>query len=99
MRGDIPRALGIADLNSVNRVRDRSVYYCEPVGTDESICEMILDLARDTGLPFRRKSDGGNWPNFPRAGRRALLQALESERILAFGQVLRDSRARLASRQ
>ncbi len=88
VRHDIPRALGIADLDAVNRVKDRSVYYCEPVGSDASICELILDLARETGLPFPRKSDLGNWHHFPRAGRRALLQALESERILEFGQVM-----------
>ena len=88
VRHDIPRALGIADLNSVNRVRDRSVYYGEPVGSDASICQLILDLARETGLPFQRKADVRNWRHFPRAGRRALFQALESERILPFGQLM-----------
>lgn len=88
VRHDIPRALGIADLNSVNRVRDRSIYYGEPVGSDDSICQFILDLARETGLPFQRRDNPANWRHFPRAGRRALLQALESERILQFGQVM-----------
>ena len=88
VRHDIPRALGISALDSVNRVNGRSVYYCEPVGSDESICHLILDLARETGRPFERKEVVGEWRNFPRAGRRALLQALESERILQFGQVM-----------
>lgn len=88
VRQDIPRALGIAELDSINRVRDRSVYYSEPVGADESICQLILDLARETGLPFQRKDSTGNWRHFPRAGRRVLLQALESEKILQFGQVM-----------
>lgn len=88
VRHDIPRALGIANLGAVNRVKDRSVYYCEPVGSDASICELILDLARETGLPFQRRDSSAKWRRFPRAGRRALLQALESERILQFGQVM-----------
>ena len=92
VRHDIPRALGIADLDAVNRVKERSVYYGKPVGSDESICQWILDLARETGLPFQRKRDVGDWRHFPRAGRRALLQALESETILQFGQVMINSR-------
>lgn len=88
VRHDIPRALGIAHLDAVNRVKDRSVYYCEPVGADESICQMILDMARETGLPFPRRDNSAKWRHFPRAGRHALLQALESEKILEFGQVM-----------
>ena len=52
VRIDVPRALGIADPDGVNRVNGRSVYYCEPVGADESICQVILELARAAGLPF-----------------------------------------------
>lgn len=88
VRQDIPRALGIAELDSVNQVGDRAVYYCDPVGSDESVPHLILDLARETGLPFERKEAAGEWPNYPRAGRRALLQALESETIIQFGQVM-----------
>lgn len=88
VRSDIPRALGIAALDSLNLVNGRSVYYCEPVGTDESTPHLILDLARETGLPFQRAGFAGEWGCFPRAGRRALLQALESGTILQFGQVM-----------
>lgn len=88
VRHDIPRALGITELDSVNRVKDRSVYYCEPVGSDDAIPHLILDLARETGLPFEQKQAAGEWRNYPRAGRRALLQVLESETIMQFGQVM-----------
>lgn len=88
VRGDIPRALGITQLDSVNWVEERAVYYCDPVGSDESVPGLILDLARETGLPFERKEATGAWRNYPRAGRRDLLQALESETILQFGQVM-----------
>ena len=88
VRGDIPKAMGIAELDSVNRVGNRAIYYCDPVGSDESVPHLILELARNTGLPFERKEGAGEWRNCPRAGRRALLQALESETILQFGQVM-----------
>ena len=88
VRGDIPRALGISHLESVNWVNGRSVYYCEPVGSDEAVCHLILDLARETGLPFEPRAGTGEWRNFPRAGRRALLRALAGSGALEFGQVM-----------
>ena len=84
---DVPRALGISELDSVNQVSGRSVYYCEPVGADETICQVILELARHAGLPLAPSGDSGAWTGFPRAGRRVLIHALESGRILRFGQV------------
>lgn len=88
VRLDIPRALGISTEESVNRVNGRSVYYCEPVGTDDANCHLILDLARGSGLPFEKRAGNGAWRSFPRAGRRALLRALDSEGALQFGQVM-----------
>ncbi len=87
VRIDVPRALGIADPDGVNQVNGRSVYYCEPTGSDESICQVILDLARATGLPFPMKKATSKWTSFPRAGRRVLLQTIESGTILRIGQV------------
>ena len=84
---DVPRALGISELESVNHVNGRSVFYCEPVGSDETICQVILELARDAGLPLAPSAGSGAWTGFPRAGRSVLLQALESGRILRFGQI------------
>lgn len=90
VRIDVPQALGISDLNGVNHVQGRSVYYCEPVGTDESICQVILDLARATGLPFPMRTAISKWSGFPSAGRSALLQTIESGTILQIGQVMAD---------
>ena len=84
---DVPRALGISGQRPLERVKGRCVYYCEPVGADETICEAILDLARGAGLPFKGESGNGDWSGFPAAGRRALMKALESGRILKFGQI------------
>ncbi|MCY3831479.1 MAG: DR2241 family protein [Chloroflexi bacterium] len=87
VRVDVPRALGIKELDAVNHIDGRSVYYCEAVGTDASICRVILDLARAAGPPFAARKPPGAWSGFPLAGRSALIQALESEKMLQIGQV------------
>ncbi len=84
---DLPRALGISGSATVGRVNGRAVYYCAPVGTDESICDVALALARDTGLPFESQAVDGAWACFPSAGRRLLSKALDAGRILTLGQV------------
>jgi len=84
---DLPWALGITGSGTAERVNGRTVYTCDPVGADATICEVILALARDTGLPFAPESVASPWERFPAAGRSALLQALEAGRILHFGQV------------
>ncbi|MCY4464732.1 MAG: hypothetical protein OXE46_04275 [Chloroflexi bacterium] len=87
VRRDLPRALGITGTGGGESVRDRCVYFAEPVGTDESVCDVILALARTSGLPFARQADRGAWDGFPTAGRRDLLAALEQGEMLRFGQI------------
>lgn len=84
---DLPRALGIDGAGEAERVRDRIVHFAEPVGTDESICAVILSLARTSGLPFEIQADRGAWEGFPKAGASDLLAALERGDRLRFGQV------------
>ena len=85
---DVPRALGISGRHTPETVRDRLVYYCEPVGPDESIRQVILKLARDTGLPFEAREGIGKWAGFPAAGKDELMQALSTEACLQFGPLL-----------
>ncbi len=49
---DVPEALGIQYGDVPDEVHGRNVYYTAPVGTDDAICRVILELARNTGLPF-----------------------------------------------
>ncbi len=84
---DVPRALGITGQRPPERVKGRRVYYCEPVGGDDAVCAAILDLARGVDLPFEFKSGAGAWSGFPAAGGSALMKALDSGRILRFGQI------------
>ena len=84
---DVPRALGINGAQNPAAVGDRLLHYCPPVGDDESICEVILALARSTGLAFAERIGAREWDGFPRAGRRELLSALDAGETLRFGQV------------
>ncbi|MCY3780709.1 MAG: DR2241 family protein [Chloroflexi bacterium] len=85
---DVPHALGITGSGTAERVNGRTVFTCDPVGDHASIVEVILALARDTGLPLEPTTVAGKWERFPAAGKRALRQQLDAGRILQFGQVL-----------
>ncbi|MCY3575585.1 MAG: hypothetical protein OXG92_03995 [Chloroflexi bacterium] len=82
---DLPNALGISGDTGGERVQDRYVHFTEPVGTDASICEVILALARTSGLPFEARTGRGAWDGFPRVGQGDLLAALEQGERLRFG--------------
>ena len=84
---DVPRALGLSAGQTPESINGRMVYYCDPVGADESICAGILELARATGLPFTNREPADDWAGFPTLGRRALISALKREGSLRFGQV------------
>lgn len=66
---DVPDAMGLNYGEYPADIRGRTVYYTPPVGTDDAICRVILELARDTGLPFARREINGAWEHFPQAGR------------------------------
>ena len=84
---DVPRALGLPPGQTAGDVNGRRVYYCEPVGADESVCAIILELARETGHTFQCRESAGDWSGFPAAGRQMLVSALMREGSLRFGQV------------
>ena len=84
---DVPRALGLTQNSFPESVEGRNVFYTEPVGSVETLCAVILELARDTGLPFEI-GEGGLWSGFPKVGRDSLLAALEHDKILRLGQVM-----------
>lgn len=83
---DVPQALGLSQNSFPERIKGRNVFYTKPVGGGEALCSVILELARDTGLPFEIK-EGAAWSGFPKAGRSSLLRALEHDSVLQFGQV------------
>ena len=84
---DVPGALGIAEGAAPHHVNGRNVFYGDPVGIDDRICQVILDLARESGFPFAVNRTASPWSGFPKAGRETLLRALNGNHLLRFGQV------------
>jgi sirohydrochlorin cobaltochelatase len=85
---DVPRALGLADGQSAAMIQGRRVYYTPPVGTDESICELLLELANETGCAFQRRQTAAAWAHFPAAGQVELIEVVTRAGELPFGQLV-----------
>jgi sirohydrochlorin cobaltochelatase len=84
---DVPQALGMAYGDYPAQVNGREVYYTPPIGTDDVICDLILQLARDTGLPFVENPTGDVWGNFPQAGVEEFIAHVVLESNFIFGQL------------
>jgi sirohydrochlorin cobaltochelatase len=65
---DVPLALGIEYGGYPANVNGRDVYYTPPIGTDDVICDLIIELARDSGLPFAEQPTNDVWSGFPQTG-------------------------------
>jgi sirohydrochlorin cobaltochelatase len=87
MTQDVPDALGIEYGDYPANVNGRNVYYTPPIGTDEGICDLIIQLARDTGLLFVEQSTDNSWSSFPQAGFDEFLATISGNDILIFGQL------------
>ncbi|MBZ0289006.1 MAG: hypothetical protein K8I30_15415, partial [Anaerolineae bacterium] len=86
---DVPEALGIAPGESAGIVGGRQVFYTSPVGTDEALTDLILELAHDAGMPqLNRKNHDDPWGGFPTVGRDSLIKAVYQRGCLVFGQLL-----------
>ena len=84
---DVPQALGLMENTFPERIKGRNVFYTEPVGSVDNLCDIILALARGTGLPFDIQTRGGAWSGFPKVGQDSLTQALNDGKTLDVGQV------------
>lgn len=93
---DVPDALGIQYGKFPDIVQERNVYYTPPVGTGDAICRIIVELARDTGVPTYPIDNDANpplqqttqWSNFPMVGHDDFIQTIESNQPLTLGQVM-----------
>jgi len=84
---DVPNELGVTELETAQQVNGRTVYYTQPVGVDEMLRTVILELAREAGAPFREEASANVWAGFPSAGRTALIETVQREEIMKFGQL------------
>lgn len=85
---DVPDALGLEQGLSEGVIHGRQVYYTPPVGTDESLCDLILELAREAGGTFKSDSRRDVWDNFPAVGRNGLVKMVQGRGLVVFGQLL-----------
>jgi sirohydrochlorin cobaltochelatase len=84
---DVPQALGIQTNNRSTWVNGRQVYYTPPVGTHDTVCQLILDLARSTGIEFSKQVGIDDWHGFPQVGSEQLMADIQSRGALQFGQL------------
>ncbi len=84
---DVPDALGLPSHLSQATIQDRRVFYADPIGTDSTMVDIILDLARIAGLPFDRQPTHETWRHIPQAGATILIDTVRSQREYRFGQL------------
>lgn len=90
---DVPEALGISYGENPSAVNGFQVYYTPPVGTTESLAQVVLELARSSGLPFVPSPSEKVWAGFPNYGRELLLEKMQNAENFTFGElsITRDS--------
>jgi sirohydrochlorin cobaltochelatase len=84
---DVPEALGIVYGDYPARVDGRQIYYTPPVGTDLAMTHVILELARESGLPFKPQPRSNVWHGLPSAGWIELMRAVQARREFEFGKL------------
>jgi sirohydrochlorin cobaltochelatase len=84
---DVPHELGLEPGQSTGRIHGRAVYYTEPVGIEDNLDAVILELAHDAGALLRTSRSGSEWDCFPMAGRDDLIEAVKASGVMQFGQL------------
>ena len=84
---DVPQALGLMPGQSQAIINGRQVFYTPPVGTDEAICQIILELARETGQRLEIQSGDNQWCSFPSYGSDDLMTAVKNSEMTRFGEL------------
>lgn len=85
---DVPGELALEPGQTSGQVRGRRVYYTSPVGVEQSMREVIIELARAAGTPLYEARDGSAWDHFPAVGRDDLITAVNEAGQMQFGQLL-----------
>ena len=84
---DVPQALGLMPGQSQATINGRQVYYTPPVGTDEAVCQIIIELARETGQRFEIQPGDNQWDSFPSYGSDDLMTAIKNNEMTRFGEL------------
>lgn len=95
---DVPHALGLKIGQTAGIVAGRRVFYTLPLGGENELCHVILEVAQGAGMPKRALSPvkHGAWAGFPQMGRDTLQEAWLSGDLQRFGQLeLRENRVQV----
>lgn len=68
-------------------IHSRQVFYVDPIGTDLTMVNIILDLACTSGLPFDSQPADEAWRHISQAGVAVLLDTVRSQGEYRFGQL------------
>jgi sirohydrochlorin cobaltochelatase len=71
---DVPEELGLAQGERTGQIHGKNVYYTDPIGLDEHLTRMVLDLAQEAGatlIAHDQQSDG-----LPQVGKETFLKIL-----------------------
>ncbi|MFN8419851.1 MAG: CbiX/SirB N-terminal domain-containing protein, partial [Anaerolineae bacterium] len=85
---DVPARLGLQSGERIAEINGRTVIYTAPVGVEESLAEVILDLAREAGASLHESREGSAWDHFPAVGREELIAAVDAAGEMVFGDLL-----------
>lgn len=81
---DVPDALGLEPGQAGGSINGRNVIYTQPVGIEESLLEVIIELVKEAGMPLHPTQEGSVWDCFP-GGKLDLRPFFPTER--EFGQL------------
>lgn len=90
---DVPRRLGLTPNQSEAVVNGRRVLYMPPVGVEDSLTEIILELAREAGAPLHPPHSGSCWEAFPAVGREVLMEVVGRTGTFILGQLQLSTQA------
>ncbi|MBI1279229.1 MAG: hypothetical protein GC179_13970 [Anaerolineaceae bacterium] len=76
---DVPRELGLSEgeLYQAACVKDRQIYYTQPVGVDDDLLQAIIELAQEAGAPLKPPSTGSSWDCFPSAALQVITSLMQ----------------------
>ena len=84
---DVPEALGLTAGANAGCIQGRDVYYTDPVGTDDTLIEAILELAKAAGAPLTEHATGSDWQCFPQVGSDFLWETVTRQGEFLFGEL------------
>lgn len=83
---DVPDAFGIKFGDYPANVQKRTLFYTPPIGTDDAMIQVIIDLIQECGIEIETKASS-EWNHLPQVGADILLEVLGAENSLTIGQL------------